>query len=262
MDIMLKDRLIAIVLTYNEAEHITACLETLRFAEARLVVDSGSTDATLSLAQATGAEVMVRSFDNYTGQRNAALDAVKERAEWVLFVDADERVSPALAAEIEQAMTQPAYAGWQIPRHNYLFGVLTQGAGWYPDYQTRLLRVGAAHYDPLRQVHEVVLLEGPLGTLQEPFIHYNYKDLAHFRAKQNKYLKYDAKMLYEQGITPKFYTYLTQPIHHFWWRFVTLKGYTDGWHGLRLSLLMAWYEGRKYWHLRQLRHEKGSEGVH
>src|SRR5215212_3184074 len=112
-------RLIAIVLTYNESEHITACLETLRFADARLVFDSGSTDETQVLARQAGAEVMVRPFDNYTGQRNAALEAVKDRAEWVLFVDADERVLPSLAAEIQQAITQPEYAGWQIPRHNY-----------------------------------------------------------------------------------------------------------------------------------------------
>ena len=250
-------RLVAIVLTYNEAEHIAACLETLRFADARLVFDSGSTDNTQALAQQAGAEIMVRPFDNYTGQRNAALEAVKGQAEWVLFVDADERVSTALAAEIEQAMTQPEIAGWQIPRHNYLFGVLTQGAGWYPDYQTRLLRVGSARYDPARQVHELVLLDGPLGTLKEPFIHYNYKDLAQFLAKQNKYVRYDAQMLYEQGIKPKPYTYLTQPLRHFWWRFVTLKGYRDGWHGLRLSALMAWYEAKKYWMLRGLRQAKG-----
>jgi (heptosyl)LPS beta-1,4-glucosyltransferase len=249
-------RLIAIVLTYNEAEHITACLEALRFADARLVFDSGSTDNTQALAKQAGAEVMVRPFDNYTGQRNAALEAVKDRAEWVLFVDADERVSPALAAEIQQAMTQSEIAGWQIPRHNYLFGVLTRGAGWYPDYQTRLLRVGSAHYDRSRQVHELVLLDGPLGTLKEPFIHYNYKDLAQFRAKQNKYVQYDAQMLYEQGIKPKFYTYFTQPLRHFWWRFVTLKGYRDGWHGLHLSALMGWYEMRKYWVLRRLRRER------
>jgi len=164
-------RLIAIVLTYNEAEHITACLDTLRFTDACLVVDSGSTDNTQALARQSGAEVMVRPFDNYTGQRNAALEALKDRAEWVLFVGADERVSPALAAEIQQAMTQPGFAGWRIPRRNYIFGVLTRGAGWYPDYQTRLLRIGSAHYDPSRQVHELVLLDGPEGTLNEPFIH-------------------------------------------------------------------------------------------
>lgn len=248
-------RLIAIVLTYNEAEHITDCLETLRFADARLVLDSGSTDRTQQLARMSGVGVIERPFDNYTGQRNAALEAVKDRAEWVLFVDADERVSPALAAEIQQVIDQPEIAGWQIPRHNYLFGVLTQGAGWYPDYQTRLLRVGFARYDPARQVHETVLLEGPLGTIKEPFIHYNYKDLAQFHAKQNKYVQYDAQMLYKQGIRPKPYTYLLQPLRHFWWRFVTLKGYRDGWHGLRLSALMGWYEARKYWVLRRLRQE-------
>jgi (heptosyl)LPS beta-1,4-glucosyltransferase len=245
-------RLTAIILTYNEAEHIQACLESVTFADARVVFDSGSIDNTVDLAQQSGAKVLNRPFDNYAGQRNAALDAVKDTADWVLFVDADERVTPELAAEVRRVIDLPGYAGWRIPRYNYLFGRLTKGAGWYPDYQTRLLKIGAARYDPAKKVHEVVLLDEAEGTLNEHFIHYNYKDLAQFVGKQRRYVAYDAKILFEQGIRPKFYTYLTQPIRHFYWRFITLKGYTDGLHGLRLSLLMAWYEFRKYWLLRGL----------
>lgn len=246
-------RLTAIVLTYNEAEHIQACLESLQFADERLVFDSFSTDNTVELAQQSGAKILQRPFDNYAGQRNAALEAVRESAEWVLFVDADERVTPELAAEVRRAIALPGYAGWRIPRYNYLFGQLTKGAGWYPDYQTRLLKIGAAQYDPARPVHETVLLDEAEGTLQAHFIHYNYKDLAQFIRKQQRYVVYDAKILYEQGIRPKLYTYFTQPLRHFYWRFITLKGYTDGLHGLRLSALMAWYEFRKYWLLRRLR---------
>src|SRR5690606_8449429 len=104
-----------------------------------------------------------------TGVQTCALpifDAVRDSADWVLFVDADERVTPELAAAVRDAVAQgEAYAGWRIARHTYIFGVLTRGAGWFPDYQTRLLRVDAARYDPERQVHEVVLLDGPLGTI-------------------------------------------------------------------------------------------------
>ncbi|MCU0512704.1 MAG: glycosyltransferase family 2 protein [Anaerolineae bacterium] len=245
--------LLAVVLTYNEREHITACLETLRFADASLVVDSFSTDDTVALAQQSGAQVLQRVFDHYAGQRDAALAAAQAAgAAWVLFVDADERVPPALAAEVRQVIAQGDCAGWRIPRHNYIFGRLTRGAGWYPDYQTRLLRVGAARYDPARQVHETVLLDGPAGTLTQPFIHHNYRDVAQFIAKQRRYVQYDAHILHQQGIRPKPYTYLTQPLRHFYWRFVTLGGYRDGLHGLRLSLWMAWYEYRKYQLLRGL----------
>jgi hypothetical protein len=252
------NRLTVVILTYNEAAHIAECIASAKFADGVLVFDSFSTDATVALAQQAGAEVQQRTFDHYAGQRNAALEALKDKTEWVLFVDADERVTPELADEVREAVGYPGYAGYQIPRHNYIFGKLTRGAGWYPDYQTRLLKIGSAHYDPARQVHEIVLLEGETGTLAAPFIHYNYRDAAQFRDKQRRYTAYDAQMLYHAGVRPKPQNYVLQPLRQFWWRWVTLKGYQDGLHGLRLSALMGWYELRKYVALRQLWSSRGS----
>lgn len=250
--------LAAIILTYNEQAHIADCLASVQFADWTLVFDSFSTDDTVKLAEAAGAEVRQRRFDHYAAQRNAALEAAAGRADWVLFVDADERVTPELAAEVRQVIEQPAYAGWRIPRYNYIFGRLTRGAGWYPDYQTRLLRVGAARYDPARPVHELVLLDGLEGTLTGHFIHYNYRDAAQFAAKQRRYSAYEAHRLFEQGVRPKPQNYILQPWRQFWWRFITLHGYRDGLHGLRLSAWLAWYELRKYWLLRGLwRNERG-----
>ncbi|MBC7810907.1 MAG: glycosyltransferase family 2 protein [Burkholderiales bacterium] len=252
-------RLAAIILTYNEAAHVEACIESAHLATEQVVVfDSFSTDNTVSLAEAAGARVIQHIFSDYASQRNAALEAVKESADWVLFIDADERVTLELAAEVLQVIKRPEYAGWNIPRHNYLFGKLTLGAGWYPDYQTRLLKVGAARYDPTRKVHEVVVLdEGIEGTIQNPFIHYNYRDLAQFNDKQRRYSAYDAGILFEQGIRPKPQNYVLQPLRQFRWRFVTLRGYQDGLHGLRLSALMAWYELRKYRLLGQMWKSRG-----
>ena len=245
--------LAAVILTYNEAAHITDCIESVRFADFVLVFDSYSSDETVTLAKAAGAEVAQHEFANYASQRNAALDAVRGRADYVLFVDADERVTAALARELQRVIDESSeVAGWRIPRHNYIFGRLTQGAGWYPDYQTRLLRVGSARYDPARHVHELVLLDGPQGTLTQPLVHYNYQDVTQFHRKQQVYSAYDAQVLFEQGIRPKPQNYVLQPLRQFWWRFVTLSGYRDGWHGLRLSILMAWYELRKYLQLRRL----------
>jgi (heptosyl)LPS beta-1,4-glucosyltransferase len=245
-------RLAVVVITYNESEHIQACLESLAFADERLVFDSFSTDNTVSIAQKMGVPVLQRKFDNFANQRNAALEALQGKADWVLFVDADERVTPELAQEVVEVIVLPTYAGWHIPRHNYLFGKLTKGAGWYPDYQTRLLKIGSAHYDPTRKVHEVVNLQGEEGTIKAPFIHYNYKDVRQFHQKQQRYVAYDAQILFDEGIQPKPHNYILQPLRHFWWRFVTLKGYQDGLHGLHLSLLMGWYEFKKYWLLRGL----------
>lgn len=249
-------KLFAVILTSNEARHIQECIDTVRFADGIVIYDSFSTDQTVHLAQQFGVEVIQRKFDNYANQRNAALAAVRERADWVLFVDADERVTPELAAEVREVITRPNFSGWRIPRFNYIFGRITKGAGWYPDYQTRLLRVGKAHYDPDRQVHELVVLDGIEGTLTQHFIHYNYHDLSQFVAKQQRYTRYDAQIMWKQGIHPKPQNFALQPIRQFWWRFVTLKGYQDGLHGLRLSLLMAWYELRKYQILWQLSRSK------
>ena len=245
-------QLTAIILTYNEADNIKDCLQSVDFADDRIVFDSGSTDDTVHIARQTGARVVRHDFENFAAQRNAALDAVKNETDWVLFVDADERVTPELAEEIRHVLVNPRAVGYQIPRHNYIFGKLTKGAGWYPDYQTRLLKIGRAHYDPQRKVHELVILDGEEGTLNHHFTHYNYLSMAQFFKTQQKYVQFDAQILYSEGIHPKPQNYILQPLRHFHWRFIELKGYNDGWHGFQLSVLMAWYEFRKYMLLRGL----------
>lgn len=249
-------RLATIILTYNEEKHIVDCIDSLRFADMIVVFDSYSTDQTVSLAQKAGATVIQNPFENYAQQRNAALKMVEDHADWVLFVDADERVTDELAAEVRAVTARDdSYEGWQVPRHNYIFGHMVRGAGWYPDYQLRLLKIGSAHYDPKRKVHELVILNGgdsALGTLQNPLIHYNYETAEQFAQKQRRYTAYEAKIMYEQNIRPKPQNYILQPLRHFKWRYFTLKGYRDGWIGFRLSALMAWYELKKYLILRSL----------
>ncbi|RMG97704.1 MAG: glycosyltransferase family 2 protein [Chloroflexi bacterium] len=234
--------LTAIILTKNEAEHIQACIESLHWADRIVVFDSHSQDQTVSLAREMGVEVLLNPFENYAQQRNDALAAVQ--TDWVFFVDADERGTPELAAEVREVIANRPEMGWYVPRHNYIFGRLTRGAGWYPDYQLRLFRHGRVRYE--RPVHEVAVVDGEIGYLQNPLIHHNYRDLAQFHAKQRAYTNYDASILKAQGIRPRPHNFVLQPLRQFWWRFVTLKGYVDGWHGLRLSLYMAYYEWVKY----------------
>ncbi|MCO5193944.1 MAG: glycosyltransferase family 2 protein [Anaerolineae bacterium] len=234
--------LTTIILTYNEAEHITACISSMSWSDRIVVFDSYSDDNTVALARDAGAELYQSRFENYAQQRNAALAAVE--TDWVFFVDADERGSEALSAEIRQVIAAQSEMGWYVPRHNYIFGKLTLGAGWYPDYQLRLFRHGHVHYE--RPVHEIAVVNGAIGHLKNPLVHYNYRDPAHFHAKQRAYTDYDAGILYERGIRPKRHTPFTQPLRHFWWRYVTLNGYRDGLHGLRLSSYMAYYEWIKY----------------
>ena len=234
--------LTAVILTLNESEHITACIHSLDWADRVIVFDSFSQDNTVSLAQAAGADVLQSSFENYAQQRNAALARVASG--WVFFVDADERGTPELAAEVRQVIAERSEAGWYVPRHNYIFGTLTKGAGWYPDFQLRLFKHGRVHYE--RPVHELAVVDGDIGYLEHALIHYNYRDKAHFQAKQEAYSDYDASILKKQNIRPRPQNYILQPWRQFWWRYVTLRGYQDGWHGLKLSLYMAYYEWVKY----------------
>jgi len=234
--------LTAVILTLNEAHHIQECVRSLAWADEVFVFDSFSRDETVALAQEAGAQVAQSRFENYAQQRNAALTAVE--TDWVFFVDADERGTPELGAEIRQVIAHEAEAGWYVPRHNYIFGKLTLGAGWFPDYQFRLLRHGYARYE--RPVHEMGIVDGATGYLQNPLIHYNYLDRAQFHAKQEGYSSYDAAILYQQGVRVKPQNYALQPWRQFWWRYVTLNGYQDGLHGLRLSSYMGYYEWVKY----------------
>lgn len=250
-DTRLSNGLAAVILARDEAAHIVACVESVRWTDRVVVlIDPRNIDDTPALASQAGADVILNSFENYAQQRNDALRLVD--AEWILFIDADERSSPEQCAEIRSVLEQPAHHGYWIPRHNYIFGRLTRHAGWYPDYQMRLLQRGHARYDPLRHVHELVILDGEPGFLTVPFVHFNYRDLRQFREKQRRYVSFDARILQEQGIQPRLHKFITRPLWHFYWRFVTLEGYKDGLHGLRLSLLMAWYELQKYRELRRL----------
>ena len=246
--------LTAIILTRNEARHVAECIASLHWADRVLVFDSHSDDGTQELARAAGAEVIERRFDNYAAQRNAALDSVA--ADWVFFVDADERGTPALAAEVRRVIAERPESAWYVPRHNYIFGRLTLGAGWYPDYQLRLLRHGRARY--LRPVHEIAEVDGAIGYLENPLIHHNYRDAAQFHAKQRAYVEHDARILWGEGARPKPRNYVLQPLRQFRWRYLTLGGWREGFHGLRLSLYMAYYEWRKYRRLAALWREEGA----
>lgn len=239
-----------VVLTRNEEKNIGPCLETLQWADELIALDSFSDDATVEIAQGMGAEVHQRRFVNYPLQRNAALRLASR--EWVFFVDADERVTPELAEEIRRVVDEAGFVGWWVPRKNYIFGKWIRHAGWFPDYQLRLLRRDKAWYDEEREVHELVNLDGEAGYLENLMIHYNYDTVRQFRARQQTYTDYEARMMFESGERARLRNFMLQPLRQFHWRYVTLQGYRDGWHGLLLSLLMAYYEVvryRKLWRL-------------
>ena len=236
----------AVVLARNEESNLRDCLRSLLWTDALTVFDDGSEDDTVAVALELGARVVRRRLRDFADQRNAALEGAT--GDWVFFVDADERSTPALADEVRSLLGRPE-AGWWVPRDNYIFGKLTRYAGWYPDYQLRLLRRGAARYDPSRPVHETVLLDGLAGHLTNALVHYNYRSVRQFFAKQRRYARLEAQALSDQGVRAKPHSLILQPMREFRRRFLTLGGYRMGGHGLLLSLLLAYYTFLAYAHL-------------
>lgn len=237
--------IVAIVLTFNEAEHLPDCLASLRHLTDRVIVlDSGSTDGTVAIARDAGADLRTRAFDGYANQRNAALEMACD-ADWVLFLDADERLTKSGAAEIlaTVAAAGPEVAGGWLPRRNIFFGREIRGGGWWPDEQARLLRRGRARYDRARQVHEVVVFDGKSCHLREPLLHLNYASRGEFIAKQREYTRW--RVEHDRAArTPRLRAYVGAPARELWRRFVVLKGYRDGLTGLYLAGVLAAEEVR------------------
>ena len=240
------------VLTHNEQKHIRDCLASVRaFADELLVLDDFSTDDTVALAREMGARVEFRKLDNFPNQRNAAIELA--RGEWIFFIDADERATPALGQEIRAAIgARPSVVGFWVPRRNIIFGKEIRHTGWSPDYQPRVLKKGRARFDPAREVHELVLWDGEVGYLREPLIHYNYETLAQFRKKQIVYTRYEAQVWYAEGRRARWRGAIGQPLREFFRRYIALQGWRDGGHGLLLSVLMAYYAFVRWRMLREM----------
>lgn len=238
-------------------DDIADCLRSVSWADELLVIlDPRDPDDTAAIARGLGARVVVHPFESFAAQREFGLTLV--RTDWLLYIDTDERATPELGREIRRVIADDGVAGWWVPRRNVIWGHEVRHGGWFPDYQLRLLRLGRAHYDPTREVHEVVDLGGPAAHLREPLIHYNYRTVREFVAKQQQYVDLEAGILHKGGVRPRPWTYLAQPAREFWRRYVTLRGYRDGLVGLGLGALVAYYYGfRVTVRLAQLRRRSG-----
>jgi glycosyltransferase involved in cell wall biosynthesis len=240
-------RLTAAIIARDEDSTLGECLQSIAFADERLVlVDAATVDRTREVARSNGARVAERVFDNFAAQRDAALALAT--GDWILFVDADERVSAALREEVLATVRQPdGRRGFWIPRHNYLLGHVVRHAGWSPDYQLRLLERGAARFDPSRPVHELALVDGQVGHLCAPLLHFNYRSLGEFVRKQERYCLLEADRWLATFGHPRRRALLGQPVREFWRRYVALAGYREGPLGLVLSTLLAFYAGKAIW---------------
>jgi hypothetical protein len=247
--------LTAAVIARDEASQLAGCLASLAWADACLVlVDARSRDATATIAARYTPHVYREPFRSFPQFRNRALALAT--TPWVLFVDADERVPPALAAEIRAALARAeaeGVVGYWLPRRNRICGRWMRGAGWWPDYQLRLLRRDAARFEPDGLVHEVACVRGPTRRLRAPLLHHNYDSLAEFVAKQRRYAALEAHARWRRGEqAPRARALVGQPLREFWRRYVLLGGYRDGALGLVLSAYLAYAAWQRTRLLRRL----------
>ncbi len=227
----------ALVLTYNEEENIKECLETLRFCDEVLVIDSYSSDRTVEIAKNTGATVISNKWPGFAQQRQFGIE--KCSSEWVLMVDADERVTEGLEKEIIETMKNGLSQGYEIPRRTFAFGC--EMKHMWPGRSLRLFIKSKGRMTLQREVHEKVIIDGDTARLKEPMLHYSYTNIAEYIKKMNIYstLLAKQKIKEEPGLTVK--KARSRAVFRFWHRFldklISRGAFLDGKYGFYLSLL-------------------------
>jgi len=242
-------RLSIVLITLNEAANLERTLASVRWAQEIVIVDSGSSDATLRIARAAGARVFVEAWRGFGAQKNSAI--AKATGDWILSLDADEEVSPELATEIQALLVgNPSFAAYRMPRLNHFLGMPLHHGGYWPDPKLRLFRQGAARFEE-RAVHETLQASVPAGNLKGHLIHRCYPTLAEYIEHMNRYSTAGAAMLVSGGRTSSSWSWLVwnallNPAATFLYNYVFRLGFLDGRAGLLLHLNHSVYVHWKY----------------
>ena len=235
-------RLSVAIITLNEERNLEACLQSVAFADEIVVVDGGSHDRTRAIAQAAGARVInERDWQGFGVQKNRAIDACA--GDWVLSIDADERVPPALRAEIEAAVREPAFDVYEIPRSSYYCGRFMRHSGWWPDYVCRLFRRGTARFSAA-PVHEALETTSAVGRLRSPLEHWSFRTMEQVLDKVNRYSSLSAPVVLSRGRRPTIMTAILHGTAAFFRTYVLRRGFLDGRYGFMLAVSNA--EGSYY----------------
>jgi glycosyltransferase involved in cell wall biosynthesis len=243
-----RSGLSACIITYNEADRIEACLRSVSFCDEVIVVDSHSTDPTRERAAALGARVIERDWPGYRSQKQFAVDAA--RNDWVLCLDADERVSDRLRAEIERCRERgfDGYAGFSLPRITEYFGRFLHHGNAYPDRLVRLFDRRRGGWVG-REIHENTRVEGRIGRLKGYLEHYSYRSLTDHHNRMERYAQLMGQALHADGKRCGFGKVLLNPQWRFFRGYVLRLGFLDGWRGLVFALVESSYVRRKYLYL-------------
>ncbi len=245
------------VIALDEEDRIGECLDSAAFADELLVVDAGSADRTAEIARARGARVVVRPWPGYAAQKNFALEQTS--ADWVLSVDADERLTPELAGEIRRLIASAPgdLAGASVPRRTWYLGRWIRHGGWYPDRKVRLVRRGRGRWVGAH-VHERLVAEGPTRALRGDLLHYTYRDLADHLRRIDRFTTEAARGLLERGSRGAIPGMLVGPPAKFLKMYLLRAGFLDGLPGFVVAVLGAYYVFLKYAKLWDLRRAAGA----
>jgi glycosyltransferase involved in cell wall biosynthesis len=241
----------AVVITFNEEANISAALRSLEgIADEIIVVDSFSADRTVKLAREFSDRVVQRKWTNYSDQKNYA-DGLASHP-WILSLDADERISAGLRAEILALKAEdPSCAGFALPRLVFYLGRWIKHCGWYPDRKIRLFRNDAARWEG-EYVHESLVVHGDVRKLKNPIHHYTYRSIGDHLVRLNLFADLGAQKLYAQGKKSRWYHLLVLPLSRFIKSYVLKRGFLDGFAGMVVSVLNGYTIFVRYAKLREI----------
>ena len=226
------------IITLNEADHIAAAIDSASWADEIVVVDSGSTDDTVAIARSKGVRVETRAWSGYVDQKNFA--HILASHDWIFSLDADERITPALAGEIHALLaSEPPRKGYRVPRVAYHLGRWVRTTDFYPDYQARLYDRRSARWTGL-YVHESVSVDGGSGQLVNELQHYSFRDLRDQLDRINHYTTLAARQMYERGHRTGPLGIVAHPPAAFLRNYLLRRGFLDGTVGLTISLMNSY----------------------
>lgn len=246
------------IISLNQEANIVPCLESVKFADEIVLVDSGSQDRTLELARHYTDRIFTVDWRGFAGTKNFALD--QARMDWVFSLDTDERVTAPLREEIEAILrANGPLAGYRVPRKNYFGGRWIRHLGWHPDYTLRLFPREKGRFRE-REVHEEVVVDGPVGLLKTPLEHYTYQGISDYVQRMDRYAQLAARELAKRGRRVYPGELLWRPLVTFLNLYFRRCGFLEGRPGYTLAVLGSWYNFLKYAYLRDLvSPEPGSE---
>ncbi len=241
-----------ITLTKNEEHNIGECLAGIRWADELIVIDSGSVDRTVERARVVADNILITEWKGYGATKNEGLKRAK--GDWILWLDADERVPPELAEEIRSVIaSRPDGAvAYNVARRAFFLGKWIRHSGWYPGRVTRLFRRGSASFSE-SHVHEHLKVNGETGNLRNDLLHYTDPNLYHYFAKFNTYTSLAARDLCERGEKFSTSSVIVRPIFMFVRMYLLRRGFLDGVHGFLLALCSSAYVFVKYAKLWEIR---------